>query len=465
MSKRSSRYRVWLALAIGGIGIAVAGGLLASRRTPPLAPIRITAGPADTSRNLLARGLASRLALGGLEAEVVPTTGDELAAVEQQEADLALVSSVLRSRGHPHVREVAPLHVEALHLLVKREIAPEVGATLGGLRGRRVDVGPVGSEGAALSRAVLAFASVAETDVAVEQWEIADLERRLDAGERDPLPDAIFDLATLPSRIALRLVRDAGYRLLPLPFADAFRLRTMLAQAEGGALAEGALELGDLERIEIPPFTYRSDPPSPAEPLPTLGATLLLLAHEDVPKQTIERVLDTVYESRFARIAHPPLERSALAARPRIRRHPGTAAFLAREAPILSAGDVDELNNTLGVAGALLGGSLFLAQGIRQARRTRRDRLFAGHMLRVAGIEQRLVALELASELDRDGLVALQRELLELKHEALDRFARGELGDHRALSELLAPVDVARDHVGALLLHVREQAEERAGAR
>jgi hypothetical protein len=455
------------ALAIGALGVAVAGALLLARHEAPLAPVRITGGAEGTSRDLIAQGLATRLDLTGLPTEVVRVTGDELARLDEREVDLALVSSALRSREYGRVREVAPLHAEALHVLVREEIAGDVGETLDGLRGRRVDVGPAESAEAALSRAVLAFAGLDEGAAGgpiVEQLEIAELELRIAGGQRDALPEAVFHLSTVPSRIALGLVRDFGYRLVPLPFADAFRLRTLLTEAERGALAASRLDLADVDRVEIPAFTYRTDPPSPAEPLPTLGATLLLLAHEDVQPEAIEHLLEIVYGSQFARLAHPPLDRGALASRPRLHRHPGTAAFLSRHEPIVSARDVDRLNNTLGVLGALVGGVLFLWQGLRQARATRRDRIFAGHMLRVAGIEHRLVDLELASEPDLEGLIALQRELLELKREALARFAAGELGDHRALAELLAPVDVARDHVASLLLHVRERVAERAEA-
>lgn len=468
MSNPNSRWSrgVWLALAVGAAGFAIAAFLLHQRRQPPVPTLTITAGPDETSAALVARGLARRLTEMGFPTETVSVTGDELARVDSREVDLALVSSALRSKSYPRVREVAPLHVEALHVLVREELAGDVGETLAGLRGRRVDVGPRDSAGAALALAVLAFAdmdgSAGEAPV-LEQLEMEELERRIDAGGRE-LPDALFHLATVPSRIALRLIDDAGYRLVPLPFADAFRLRTLLAQAERGSFDAGKLDLGDVGTTEIPAFTYRTDPPSPAAPLPTLGATLLLLAHEDVPAHAIEDLLEVVYASQFARLAHPPLVRSTLAARPALQRHPGTVAFLARDEPILSARDVDQLNNTLGVAGALVGGLLFAWQGLRQMRAARRDRVFAGHMLRVAGIEQRLVAHELASELDLDKLIAMQRELLELKQETLDHFARGELGDHRALAELLAPVDVARDHVAALLLHVRERVADRADA-
>ncbi len=138
--------------------------------------------------------------------------------------------------------------------------------------------------------------------------------------------------------------------------------------------------------------------------------------------------------------------------------------FAARDRPLLSARDADQLNNTLGIAGALLGAGLFLWQGWRQRRSRLRERVFAGYVLRTAEIERRIVALELSASIELEPLIALQRELLQLKGEALERFAAGELGDERMLSDLLAPLDAARDHAGGLLLHVRENLEERAQA-
>jgi hypothetical protein len=63
--------------------------------------------------------------------------------------------------------------------------------------------------------------------------------------------------------------------------------------------------------------------------------------------------------------------------------------------------------------------------------------------------------------MELDALIVLQRDLLQLKSEALERFTGGELGGE-TLSELLVPVNAARDHVGELLLHVRENLEARA---
>ena len=61
-------------------------------------------------------------------------------------------------------------------------------------------------------------------------------------------------------------------------------------------------------------------------------------------------------------------------------------------------------------------------------------------------------------------MISLQRDLLQLQSEALERFAAGELGNQATLSDLLAPVNAARNHVGDLMLHLREDIEEMAQA-
>ena len=273
----------------------------------------------------------------------------------------------------------------------------------------------------------------------------------------------MFDLATVPSKLALRLVREADYRVVPLPFAEAFRVDALLQEHEPAGEA-GTVDRTQTVEAMIPAFIYQSDPPVPAEDLPTLGARLLLVAHEDVSPATVDHVLEIIYGSAFSHRIHPRLDRKALGLAPRLPRHPGAERFLARERPFLSSGDMEQLSNSLSVAGALVGAGLFLWQGWRQRRSRLRERVFAGYVLRTAEIERRIVALELSASLELEPLIALQRELLQLKGEALERFAAGELGGERMLSDLLAPLDAAREHAGGLLLHVRENLEERAQA-
>jgi TRAP-type uncharacterized transport system substrate-binding protein len=431
--------------------------------------ISITAGPGDTTRALIARGLAAELSARGIETEVVdlPGTESELERVEAGGVDLALASGAFRIEGFRHVREVAPLYVEVLHLMVRPELAEPVSRSLTALEGRTVDLGASGGATAGLAAGVLAFAEVpgggAPGGYVALNLEERELDALLERGDRSGLPDAVFHLDTLPSKRVIDLVRSQGYRLVALPFADAFRLAAIL----GGEAAKGPaarIERAYAMDSLIPAFTYDIEPPVPDEPLHTLGTRLILVANEKVSAETVEIVVETVFSSRFARMSEQVLEPAELGRHPRLALHRGTKAFLARNQPFITESNVDELSNTLSVLGALVGGGLFFWQGLRQRRQARRDELVSDLMLRVAARERRIVELELASSLQLEPLIALQRDLLELKSEVLERFTTGELGDQSALSDLLAPVNAARDHVGELLLHVREGLEEKAEA-
>jgi hypothetical protein len=169
-----------------------------------------------------------------------------------------------------------------------------------------------------------------------------------------------------------------------------------------------------------------------------------------------------VFGSRFARLAEPNLNHSLLELPPHMARHPGTLAYRKRGESLITNQSVDELSNTLSILGALIGGGFFVLQWRRERKRSWQDETFASCILQVANVERRVAALELGATLELEPLVMLERELLQLKSEALERFASGELGDHTALSALLTPLNAARAHVGDLILYVRDNLEERA---
>jgi hypothetical protein len=181
-----------------------------------------------------------------------------------------------------------------------------------------------------------------------------------------------------------------------------------------------------------------------------------------VSDATIERVLEAIFDTRFARVLHPALDPAQVAAMPRTELHHGTLAYLARREPAITGQEMGDLSNSLSALGALLGGGAFLYQGWRRRQRARRDQLVGQHLRRVAEIERRIVEIELGASLDLDPLIDVQRELLQVKSDALDHLTSGAIDDPAQLSSLLEPVDAARDHVGDLLLHVRAKLEERA---
>src|SRR5262249_9733718 len=139
---RRSRGGVALVLGVLALAAAVGDGFLSSER--PIAPVTLTAGFLGTTRALVARTLVAAGATRGVEVRVVETlrTEDELDRVNTGTVDFALVAGAFHVGHHEHVREVAPLYVEALHLLVKEDLGEAVSRHLGALRGHTVDVGP-----------------------------------------------------------------------------------------------------------------------------------------------------------------------------------------------------------------------------------------------------------------------------------------------------------------------------------
>jgi hypothetical protein len=230
-----TRRRGGLALVLGIVALGAAFVVAfrgAGRATPP---VSLTAERSGTTRAAVAASLVRAGAARGLDAHLVETASmsEALDEVNAGRIDLALVSGVSRLGEHPQVREVAPLYVEALHLLVKQEIADAVAESLGALRGRRVAISASGSVTAGLAMAVLAFAGLdanegaARQGVVVDESDLRDLMDRVARGDRQSMPDAIFRLETIPSKVVLTLVREAEYRLVALPFADALRLSAL----------------------------------------------------------------------------------------------------------------------------------------------------------------------------------------------------------------------------------------------
>jgi TRAP-type uncharacterized transport system substrate-binding protein len=450
-----------------GVGALVAAGTVAviARRQADVR-FTITAGPSGTTRNRIAQALIDATRSRGADATLVAEPGatDELARVNDGSVDFALFSGAFHLGIHDHLREVTPLYLEALHLVVKQEIADAVEHDLGALRGRTVDLGPRDSETEGLARAVLAFAELSAdapgaTPVRAIHVEYDALRALFDAGDPSALPDAVFQLSVVPSQLVLPFVRRAGYRLIPLPFADAMRLNALIGDAPTSARAVDWHYVTD---VTVPAFTYTTRPPVPATRLPTVGSRLLLVTNDRVPADTVRLVLESVFRTRFARLAEPPLDPSVLDVPPRFPLHPGTVAYLKRNQPLVTSDSVDKMSNLLSILGAVIGGALFLFQWRRQRAAAQRDELFGSYIVRVAAIERRVATLELAATLDLHQLIELQREVLQVKTEALERFAAGDLGSQTALSDLLAPLDGARDHIGELILHVRDTLETKA---
>ncbi len=461
----------WQLTVLALVTLGLAGTAIRFTAQRPATRFTLGLGGAEDTRILLARALVAAAAERGLEGRLVELPGIDavLSAVEAGTIDVAFIPGAVHVAHTPRVRQVTPLYTEVLHLLVRGELETAVGHSIGALRDKRVNLGGLGSGQRDLAAAVMAFGGMGAGDGRLgDRFTALDLDRGAmlqlaQTSSRDALPDATFVLATLPSIIARKLVRQFGYRVVPLPFSEAFALGT-LADAEGPAPVGPAAHVQReyVADATIPPFTYEVEPGVPEQTVRTLGTRLVLVAGEHVHGDLVEQLLDVVYASRFAKIAHPPLTRDLLMLPPEFDLHAGTLDYLARDKPLVTGDRVDELSNTVSIAGAVIGGLIFVWQFQRQRRTTRRDETFAAYLLRVATIERRASQLELAATLALEPLLELQRQLVTIRGEVLDRFEAGELEGRDVLAGFLTHVNATREYLASLILHVRDNLEQQA---
>jgi hypothetical protein len=81
---------------------------------------------------------------------------------------------------------------------------------------------------------------------------------------------------------------------------------------------------------------------------------------------------------------------------------------------------------------------------------------------RVTEVESRALALERDATLDLAALLAFQADLSRLKAEVLERFADDVLEGEELMSGFLAHVSDTRAYLAGLILHERDNLEERS---
>jgi hypothetical protein len=268
---------------------------------------------------------------------------------------------------------------------------------------------------------------------------------------------------SLPSPVARHLIARHDYRLVPLTFAEAFALSAFDRSETAVARAnDPRVEKSFIQDSVIPAYTYGVEPPVPPRPVHTLGARLLVVAHKDADPRAIDRLLEAIFTSSFAQVSRLPPDPLLLEKAPEFPLHAGTKAYVERNMPLIAADVVDYSEKVMAIAATVVGGLFFLWQGLRQWHQRRQQRQFRQSLATVANIEQRALELERAAQLDLRAMLRLQQELNELKDEILGKFARNELQGEQLISGFLTLVNDARNHLTRLILHERENLEQRA---
>jgi hypothetical protein len=420
----------------------------------------------EPNRQVLARRLAAEARRRGLVIELSPRVYPSLECLRLVDApnpvDIAIVPEGFgRPDQFPNVRQVAALGIAPLHVMVRPELYESAARSLAALRGKRISCGTSSSVMRVLAHDVLRFSGLRPPtasdagDYRDETVSTQDLLERLEGiaalapAERAralaALPDAALFLSTPPSLLARRLVAVAGYRMVSLPFVEAYTLdRLNLHDPQVGPGGE-VVDRSWIVAATVPPQLYSSDPPVPHDPCRTVGTWLLLVAYAPSDPEAVSRLLQVIYESPLTGLIQPPPLREQM---PQFELHRGTELYLHRRQPLLTPELLSQLGRLLGGLGAFVSGALGLYGFLRilQLRR------FESYYQEVC----RIVQVARGREDDPDAppdpdarRAYLLDQLDDLKSKATRDFAEGGLKGEGLLAGVIALVNDTRSSLAA----------------
>jgi TRAP-type uncharacterized transport system substrate-binding protein len=390
-------------------------------------------------------------------------TLDALEEIESpSEVKLALIVGGVTSRDYTHVHTVTSLVKEHLHLLVKPELADK---GIAALRGKRIFLGPPTAATHHIARDVLDFVglrpTVKENDggytidatsreqVLRELVRIKSLEEPATADAMAQLPDAALFLAPLPSPFAKELIAGFGYRLVPLPFAEAYELDHLSDPNAAGVRIKRSMFSSGV----IPAYTYGSDPAEPSKECPTICAPLILIAQDDANPEAVCLLLETIFESPLTSAIRPPALKDQVNVFPR---HAGTERYLHRHDPLLTAEAAYRIGTLCGGIGAFLSGMIAFYGFIR----LRNLRRFESYYREIEQIEEsaRGIQDDPSAPTDVASLRShLEGQLIALKCNVLKDFAEGGLRGEGLMAGIIALINDTRKSLAGMAPAPREK--------
>jgi TRAP-type uncharacterized transport system substrate-binding protein len=253
--------------------------------------------------------------------------------VSNHELDAAIIPAGLSIKAD-YIRQVTWMDPQIVHLFVKPNVAAADG--LAGLRGRIIFMGQEGTGVRCVADEILKFAGLtAGKDFIVDPRAYTAIMK----APPEAMPDAVFNLSPLPSPWGEKLVRQYGYQLMELPMGEALALRTPCC-----------------EDAVIPIDTYGATPAAPPRLIHTIGVRGMMIAHRDVSSLAIERLLEVLFVSDFARRANLKKMDPALIQRASdYRFHVGSLAYIHRADPLQLASKIPGfIGSVLSVFSAIL---------------------------------------------------------------------------------------------------------------
>jgi len=371
-------------------------------------PFRIAVGAKTGSAYRVAATLNRHLAArAGYELELVgdsvPGSGIQKLSREDERADLAMASSADDVGGGKAVVGLARLDSQFFFVIVPsgsavREIRDLAGPVNPGTRDG--DAPPTLGERVLDYYGLIAPPADGGGRVSIvrpEKGNVADFESGHNVAETRT--------QALSSELIGNILRTGAYRLVPIRDGEA------LARSIPGTSAG-----------LIPAGVFGPERRAPAEPVPTLVTSQLLLARADLPARVVRDVLEIVYDPSFLReVGYDVSEESGreLAGWPL---HPAAEAFYHRNDPV-TADRLGRLSFVASVVAALFAIPPVVAHFRRHERIRRQRRRLGEELSALQTIRARIEAaadLSVAESLIREADDLLSRAELDGAEELLD---------------------------------------------
>ena len=268
-----------------------------------------------------------------------PGSSQNMSDTNERTVDMALVQS--NTPVQPNVRAVAQLYPEMFHLIANRDA--DIGS-MADLRNKAIAVMPEGSGSYELFWPLANHYGLNESDFTAKPMTSGEAHTALQQNE----VDALFRIIGLGNPSVRDLLNNPDYALVPIQQIGALQLTQPY-----------------LEPTVIPQGSYDGGSPIPAEDLPVIAVSAVLVAHEDVDAEIVQSITEVLYEHRNELIVANP--RAASVQSPEASQnlgfplHPGAKAYYTQDNPPFLVEYAEAM-------GLVLSLSIFTASGIWQFR-------------------------------------------------------------------------------------------------
>ena len=218
--------------------------------------------------------------------ELITSAGstENIACLERKEAQIALVQN--DARGGKSVRSIAALYPEVLHLICRSDRNIR---SLGDLKERRIGIGAVGSGTEQLTSKLLEFVGVSLDPKRVWRGSFSESLQLVKSGELD----GTFILAGVGAEMIETVMRDQRVELVPIQMGEH---RAKEAKDIAQEFVDGfRVHYPHIAPYTIPLMAYEG---RPAAPVPTLSVQAVLVCHEKVAVELVERITKTLFGQR-----------------------------------------------------------------------------------------------------------------------------------------------------------------------